>query len=134
MKNFLVFLLAALAQAGLHVIAGWQIALVVPFIVPFVAAYIASPPATHSDSKRAWILASAASMLAWVLLLGANFVLAGDATRRVVPALAGLVGGSALPAFVLPLASVIFAGVVGMLAGLMGSGLRRAMVNTRESE
>jgi hypothetical protein len=132
MKYILFLVLIAAAQAALHALVSWQIALVVPCVAVFCLLQFnitlgnnVGNNTGNNTRKQAWILAAAASALAWLALYGLNFIFAADAASRAVSTIAGIVGGgAALPAFVLPLASTLVAAIAGALAGLVGAGVQ----------
>jgi len=109
MKWWLV-LLASLASAGLHALVGWELALMVPVCCAFFV------------TERAWLHSLVMTVLAWLVLLGANYVLAPEPMLRLMPTLAGFINA---PAALLPVASMLLAAFVGTLAGVVGANVRR---------
>jgi hypothetical protein len=117
MKHLLHLLLITALQGVTHFALNWWIALCIPI------AFIAWKARGYSS---AWWWAVASTVLSWCGLFALNFIMAGEAVSRMIPMLAGLMRA---PAFVLPLVSVAFAAWVGLLAGLVGIGLRGLMMS-----
>jgi hypothetical protein len=111
MKNLLQLFLIAVFQAIIHIGLNWWIALCIPLL--FVAW-------KARENLSAWWWPVATTVLSWMGLLAVNFIVAGEAVGRMIPAVAGLMK---LPAFALPLVSLVLAALVGLLAGLVGLGL-----------
>jgi hypothetical protein len=118
--KILAFLLALIAITALHTLLAWQVSLVVPIAFAWF----------FPDRAVRWTTLQ--MVLAWAGMLIATYTLAPDETARMLSAVFGII--SRLPAakgdnlsWLLPVVSILFAAILGALAGLFGSSLRRSL-------
>jgi hypothetical protein len=122
--NTIQFLCAVFAIIGLHSLVGWQWAL----IVPLVYAYF-----LPSESYQECALQM---LCAYLVLFVASYSLAPEETARMLESVAVIIARNAGRGFgwALPVVSLLFAALMGFLAGVVGSGLRLMLRNVHKFE
>lgn len=115
----LLFIGAVIVTAVAHILSGWIWALAIPLM------YVLFAPNTK---QRAWMWASAITILSWSILFIMNFFIAAQPTVRAIHTMMGLIQPG-VPGFILPMISLIFATLIGMLTGWLGSGIRTVLMN-----
>lgn len=112
MTKFFLVIVAMLLTAAAHVLASWQWSLLIPLSF------------TLYSEGRGWLAGMSIMAGAWLLLLGANVVLAPAEIARMLGVMSQLLTKGNAPAFVLPMLSIVFAALAGGLAGMLGASLR----------
>ena len=110
MKNLITCVLAIV----LHLILGWPWVILAAVIMGLVA------------GKRGWLVGLCGVGLAWLLLIGWNYIMAADAIARMMETMSNLIGGmlgTSLPAFVFLILTVLIGSLLGLLGGLIGTRL-----------
>lgn len=107
-------LLAIIAIVGVHALIGWQYALIVPLAYAF---YLPS---------RAYLACTIQMFFAWGLLAAASYSLAPQETARMLEAVVNIIGRNAAHGlgWVMPIISLLFAALLGLLCGIVGSSTR----------
>ena len=98
----------------LHLILGWPWVILAAVIMGLVA------------GKRGWLVGLCGVGLAWLLLIGWNYIMAADAIARMMETMSNLIGGmlgTSLPAFVFLILTVLIGSLLGLLGGLIGTRL-----------
>lgn len=117
-------LLATVVVIVVHLSLGWQWSL----LVPLVYAYF----------LPSWAVVECAVLmaLAWAVLLGSSYALAPEETSRMLASVAVIIARSAGNGmgWVLPVVSLIFAALLGLLCGVVGSSMRFALRNVHRYE
>lgn len=118
--KIIAFFFAVACIVALHTMLAWQAALVVPIAFAWF----------YPDRAVRWTTLQ--MVLAWGGMLTASYFLAPDETARMLSAVFGII--SRLPvetgdklSWLLPVASIIFAVILGALAGWFGASLRRSL-------
>ena len=122
--NTVPFLCAVFAIIGLHSLVGWQWAL----IIPLVYAYFLPSESYQECSLQMFC--------AYLILFIASYSLAPEETSRMLESVAVIIARSAGNGFgwALPVVSLLFAALMGFLAGIVGSGLRLTLRNIHKIE
>jgi hypothetical protein len=115
MTSQTLFILTTAATLAIHVFVGWQASLVVPLLYAF------------AKPDRAILRTTLQMGLVWFVLALATYWQAPAETTRMATAITGILTRSAaLPGIVLPILSLAFAEVLGVLCAWAGSATRRA--------
>jgi hypothetical protein len=112
--NATQLLLAVIAIMGVHAIIGWQYALVIPLVYAYLL------------PSRAYLACTVQMLLAWGVLGVASYALAPAETARMLEAVVSIIGRNAAHGlgWVMPIASLLFAALLGLLCGIIGSSTR----------
>ncbi len=112
--NTTQLLLAIIAIIGVHTIIGWQYALVIPLLYAYFL------------PSRAYLACTVQMFLAWGILGVASYILAPAETARMLEAVVNIIGRNAAHGlgWVMPIVSLLFAALLGLLCGVVGSSTR----------
>ncbi|TAE34217.1 MAG: hypothetical protein EAZ92_00180 [Candidatus Kapaibacterium sp.] len=118
--KILAFFIALACLIGLHTLLAWQVSLLAPIAFAWF----------FPDRAVRWTTLQ--MVLAWGGMIIASTMLAPDETARMLAAVFGIL--SRLPietgdklSWLLPVASIIFAVILGALCGWFGASLRRSL-------
>ncbi len=118
--KILPFLFALASIIGLHLTLGWQASLVAPIAFAWF----------FPDRAVRWTVLQ--MVLAWGGMIIASTMIAPDETARMLAAVFGILArlpietGDKLT-WLLPVASIVFAVILGALCGWFGASLRRSL-------
>ena len=120
--KFLVTLaLAAIAIAGIHAFIGWQYALVVPLVYAYFL------------PSRAYLECALQMVLAWGILVVTSYTLAPAETARMLETVVNIIARNAAHGmgWVMMVVSLLFAALLGLLSGIVGSSARLFLTRSR---